>query len=226
MTVAEIIKAAARAKGAIDRYNDLDASEYAEGLAALNSMLALWSAEGITTYNILSDNFPLVPGKTVYTIGPVGADVVTGRPIDIYYAFVRTINNVDIPVEVLTDEEFDAITLKTVTFRPNQMQYRPTMPNGTITVYPVPSYAESLFIQSQKPLGNFTSIDDDINLPSEMEEAIKYNLALRVVPEVAPSAMVLQLASDGKRTIYTVPVPAATFDTPGLGTGRFNIYKG
>lgn len=226
MTVAEMIKAAARAKGAIDRYNDLDAAEYAEGLSALNSMLALWSSEGITIYNDVADSFTLTPGKGTYTIGTTGADVTTTRPTGIHGAFIRTANNLDIPVEVITREEYSAITDKSASGEPAQLFYSPTMGAGTIYLSPVPILAETLHFQSQRPMANFASIEDEINLPPETEEAIKYNLSLRVCPEVPPTALVASLAASGKSAIYTVPVAPATFDAAVISGGRYDITRG
>lgn len=224
--VSSIIKAAARAKAAIDRFNDLDGAEYEDGLRALNAMLALWAAEGITIYNVITESFTLVTNKPSYTIG-TGGDFNTTRPTDIYYALIRDAGNNDYAVSVITDEEFDCIANKTTPGRPNRIQLKPGYPLATLTVYPVPLLSETIVLANTKVIASFASIDDDINLPPEFEEALIYNLSLRIIPEVPPTALVADLAAKAKDAIYTIPVAPLIGDAALSNSFRpFNIYRG
>lgn len=228
MTVAEMIKAAARAKGAIDRYNDLEPEEYKEGLTALNAMLALWATEGINLCGQVTDVLPLIPGKAVYSIG-AAADLATVRPVEITTAILTLADGItDRPVVVIGPEEYDRIPIKNTGGSPNCLAYQPTAPNGILVVYPVPTVAETLTIKSMKSLGSFASLEDDITLAPETEEAVKYNLSLRVVPEVPPTAIFIQLAKDGKNGITRMPPVAPVQFEPGVlhGGGAFNINEG
>ncbi len=229
-TVAQMIKAAVRALGVLDSYNDLTANEYANGLETLNSMLALWAIEGITILQDVTQNFPTVAGTSLYTIGS-GGTVAVARPMRITGAYLRY-SGVDYPVGIITQDQYESIPLKTVQTLPDRLFYNPVYPLGEINLYPVPDKVYTLYFDSQNPIGNFAGTDAALNLPPEVEAAIKWNLAVDSSPDysVMPSDVVLQRARNSKDAISRFEVAPATFEGGCLGGarggGRFNFNTG
>src|SRR4051812_14039776 len=66
------------------------------GSEALNMLLKNWQVQGFILANYQQITIPCVANQTVYTIGPVGADVTIERPIRVFDgSFLRkTINGV------------------------------------------------------------------------------------------------------------------------------------
>jgi hypothetical protein len=72
-------------------------------------------------------------------------------------------------------------------------------------IYVFPSGGATLYLDSLKPLDNPSSLSSDIQLPPEYQEAIVYNLAIRMAPEFGKSvsAEVSVLASAGMTALQT-----------------------
>ena len=117
------------------------ASESADALIALNSMLDSWKNDKLMAYAVSDVSKVMTVADASYTIGATG-DINTARPVAIEDAYM-TIDGKDYPVKVCSDKDWFGITDKTVTGDLVEcVWYNPTMPLGTINVYPVPSVAE------------------------------------------------------------------------------------
>ena len=81
-TANDIIRSAMRLiqVSAVD--TDLTASELQDGLESLNRMLDSWSADELTLYQVIREQFPLVSGQNPYTMG-YGGNFNTSRPMKI-----------------------------------------------------------------------------------------------------------------------------------------------
>ena len=184
----QIIQRAGRLIGAIDPGETLTASEAADGLISLNGMLNSWANRGFTVYAQTRESLTLTPATGTYTIGTGGA-LNTARPLLIINAFIRS-GGYDYPVEVIGQREYDAILDKDLSRRPEKLFYLPAYPLASVYLYPVPDAADALHLISRKAVDAIT-LTGDMDYPAGYDEAIAYNLAVRLAPE------------------YGLPVPAA-----------------
>jgi len=233
MTPRDLIKGALRAYGAIATGQTPSAALMKDCLESLNLMLKAWSARRLFIYHTEWENFTLTAGTASYTIGS-GGDFDTTRPNKIQGAFIRDDGGTDHPVDVIGEDRYRRLTLKSNQTRPDRLHYDPNYPLGKIYLYPTPADAEALHLFSLKTLTTFTSLSATIQVPGEYEEALKFNLAVRLAPEdgMTVSQDVKDLAKDGRDTIRRInaanQVESIPLDDPILNPGgrRYNINTG
>lgn len=207
----------------------VSSEEAADALRELNSMLDNWSIEGGLIYNETIETFPLT-GAASYTIG-AGADFDTAKPYEITAMYVSQ-GSTDYPLENYDQKQYSLITNKTIGGIPDIYYYNNNFPTATIFLYPVPSNVTSVTIYSNKPLGNFTSINDTVTLPKGYEEAIVYNLAIRLAPdyEKVPTQLVIDIAKVSKGNVFTSNERnennVSYVDAALLTRSNYNIYEG
>ena len=114
------------------------------------------------------------------------------RPLTIDSGFVRvttTSNGVpiyggglDYPISVFSLEEYESIGLKSLNGPwPKGIYYQPSEQLGIIYVWPNPAQGEMhLFAYTQ--FQNFTALTDPIQFPPGYVNAIRFNLAERLMP--------------------------------------------
>lgn len=226
MLVRNIIKAAYANLGAIDGAGEPESWQYEQGLQSLNSMLASWSREKLTIYGAVDESFTLTPGDGVYTVG-VGADFNTAWPFDVINAFYRDANGIDTPLVITTQGQYDSLADKSISARPEYLVYDPKgYPTGTATLYPVPDSAYTLFWTAQKVITSYASIDATVGIAPEYEEALEYNLTLRLAPKcrVPVSQEIAALARISK-SVIPVDIEPAQFDGAFKTRTRYNIFS-
>lgn len=95
--------------------------------------------------------------------------------------FVHQTNGSDVPLRVISREEWNRFGYKSSSGSSIQVTYDPQLTNGILEVYPVPSSQSGImYLEVQKPIDDFASSTDDYDLPQEWAEALKFNLALRL----------------------------------------------
>lgn len=229
MTAQEIITASLRLIGASAQGETPPADEMQEGLSALNTMLDSWSSWRLTIAVLTSENFPLVSGTASYTIGS-GGDWDTVRPLRIENAYVRSLG-LDYPVKKISQIDYNSIVEKDIGGRPEFLWYNNQRPLGIVSLYHTPNAADTLFIDTWKPLTAIAGLTIEIDFPEGYDEAIKYNLAIRMSPEygVTASPDVRDIAKTSLNVIKSFNKPKAesslgipTMDSNGYG----NIESG
>ncbi len=178
-------------------------TQRANALELINSMISSWSAEGLIIPYTMTQALALIVGQGSYTIGSSG-EFNTPRPIRIINAYIRDSGGIDNPVDVsMTKFEYDAISQKTQSGRPDRLYYDPQYPLGKIYFDCRPDKIETLYLVSEKPLTEFPLLSTDIDLPLEFKEPLVYNLAIRISTEedtvIAPAT--LGVANFSKNTI-------------------------
>jgi len=237
LTVSELLKASMRVAQVIQKGEEPDAGEMADALEALIIMLHSWSARRLMVRANVPEIFPLVSGVSSYTIG-VGGVFNTPKPYKIATAFVRDTNNMDYPVDIIDMGTYQRLEDKLVaTGRPEVLMYDPGLAQqdpqlGTIMVYGIPDTAYTLGITSQKPFTDFTTISDDVTFEPPYEEAIKFEMAVRLWIEyhknpVPPDVHILaNEAMHVVESMNSVTVRSVT-DVPGVKYSMpYNIYVG
>ena len=173
MTVQQLINASLRLINAIDPGEGPSTDMSDDAFAALNQMLASWSAASVPIYQVSKDTIPLT-GAASYTIAT--------RPVKLKSAYV-TADGVSMPVQIVTSERWSAFKDRTRTGKfADELYWDAGYPTATLYLWPNPATG-SLEVHSLKPLAAFGSLSDTINLPPGYEHALKYNLATCIAPE-------------------------------------------
>lgn len=200
-TVQQVINRSLRLLGQLEAGGSPTSDESNDALMALNAMFSTWCNPAVMTYALREESLTLADGDASYTIG-TGGDLNTTRPVRIHHAYILDAG-ISHPVEIIEDHEYQAIPSKTTESDwPTHINYRPTMPTGTLYVWPVPNATRTLKILTPVPLAAVALVDT-VSLPPGWEDAMAYNLAVRIAPEyeAAPSVEVVRLAGQTRRAI-------------------------
>ena len=176
-------------------------------LRELNRMLGAWSNENLLLHQETEETLTLVVDQASYTIGESGSsqDFDTVRPLEILDGtFVRESGgNLDYPLTGKTLEEYRDIRNKSTGSIPWWITYNPTYPNGTLYLFWTPTSAFELHLLSLKELTALATLTTTVSLPPGYEDAIIYNLALRLASDYGktPRKDVIALATLGIKNI-------------------------
>ncbi len=200
-TAQTLIKAALRSIGVITSGETPTADELNDGLEAMKFMFRHWSAKNIRLYFMTSETFALT-GAASYTIGSGGV-INTARPVSIRGAYIRDSNGSDSVLNIIDEARYRSLQIKNISAPGESLWYSPEYPLGKIYIYPL--CTGTLYLNSLKALADPSLITSSIAFPPEYDEAIKYNLAVRMAPEYGkePSNIVLGLAKSGLDDIET-----------------------
>ena len=196
-TALDIITRACRLLGVVRKTESLGADEAADGLVALNGMIASWSNTTLSIHGLTWESFSL-SAASVYTIGS-GQTINTVLPMKISAAAIN-IGSVDYPLTVLTDQQYQQdISFKSIASNiPDYITYDNGYLIGKIRFYPQLGTAATLKLQSEKVITAFASLAATVDLPPGTDDALVFNLALRLAPEyeIEPSKLVYKGAME------------------------------
>ena len=231
-TAREIVDDAMREAGVLGLGQTLNAQDENEGFRRLNQMISQWARKRWLVYRLL-DVAWTSDGSSTFTIGPSG-DVTTAtdgtslavRPDRLETnGFIRQINNAapnqpDFPLRLLESrEDYNKIRMKSLTAYTYYLWYDPTIPNGTVYPWPIPTSAlYEIHILMKLPFAAFASLDSDVDFPAEYEPAMLYQLALRLrskyqVP-TPPGDLLLGLAKDAMAVLRGANTAIANLSMP------------
>ncbi len=153
---------------------------------ALNGLVKSWMADGLQLWAITSYNIPLTNGVNKYRIG-LNQTINISKPLKIQQAYNRnTTSFVDIPMRILTRQEYNMLGNKSVSGNPIQIYYDPQRVYGDLYVFPTPTTVEAsnntVVIHYQRPFEDFDADIDEPDFPQEWFDAICYGLACRLAP--------------------------------------------
>ena len=206
----------------------VSATEAADGLESLNSMLDDWANEHLMLYAATLNSITLTPSLATYTIGPTGS-TVTARPVSIDPGTYLEINGISYPLEIVTLDQYNSVVLKTLNSSiPQYIFYKADFPDASVTLYPVPSVAATLKLWSWKPLSTFAALTDVVTLPPGYKNAIVFNLAEYLAPEFGADIhiSVHTKASTLKKKLKRTNFTPMFLDFPISVPRGFNIYTG
>lgn len=156
------------------------ASESNHALAALNRLIANWSAAGVPVYTVTRDVFTLTGAASV-TIG-TGGTINVVRPLKIRSAAIVS-GTVERKMEIVTADQFHNWQDRSRAGRfARILYYDAAYPLGTIWMLPVPAVGGTLELFSIKPLASFASLSATFDMPPGYEQAIQYALAVAIAP--------------------------------------------
>lgn len=231
-TVRDLINGSLRLLHVIAHSESATASEVADALSSLNSMIESWSNENLLIHSVTREEFSLVAGTAAYTIG-TGGTLNTTRPMRIERAGLEVQGDepFEKPIEIINLDRWADISMKGVSSEfPEALYFEETYPLATLHLWPVPSSAEKLVLYSLKPLSSFASANDTLSLPQGYERALRYCLAVEIAPEYGkePNSVVAFNAANAKSIIKrsnAKPVYLSV-DPALLCAGGFDIKAG
>ncbi len=226
-TALNIIEGAARLIGVIRKGEALSADEAADGLIALNDMMASWSNSSLIVYNRTSETFTLTPGTASYLIG-ASQTWNTVKPMKIISAYIRS-DDADYPLAILShDEYYEVVNKATSADIPEYLMYNNAHPYGTVTLYGVPSAADSIYLLSEKVITAFSTQGTSVDLPAGWNKALKYNLAVALAPEfgVPVDPLVMRGAKEAKDEIKNAVNRNRSMSYKPDAIVKPNIYNG
>lgn len=196
-TVRDLVTAALRDLGAIASGEALTADEAADGLAILNELVASWNLERLMVYTITETLFVLT-GAASYTYG-TGGTINAARPVRLEKAAQRlagTTPALDLPVAVLTDEEYHDLSLKPLTSTYAHALYLDgAYPLGTLRLWPVPPAGDTLVLWPWNQIAAFAALGTTVDFPPGYARALRTNLALELSPSFRDSTITPWLAA-------------------------------
>lgn len=230
-TLAGIIRPALRAAGITKRPGiGPSPDQYNELIPEVNQLLQSWNCNGQMIFATKIEEFELVSGQKIYTIGP-GGDFDTVRP-----QFIKDVNlifptnpQLRTPIKILDEHEWSLISIQDIgNALPWGIFYNPTYGStgrGTIYLAFQPPEGYSIELYTWSLLGAaFVSINDLVILPDGYEDAIKWNLALRVASlypwEAKISPEVTRLASQSLNRLKVLNTTCPTLRSEAEFIGR------
>lgn len=236
MSVAlQIITDALQEIGVIDGSEPLDPNDSNKALRKMNALLESWSIQNLAVFVQSNLSFSLIPGKAVYTIGPldpaalVPPDVITTRITGVDGAFC-SYQSIDFGVEVIDNQQYNDIAYKAQVGPIIQyLSFDAFSPLSQVTLWPVPNYASGLTLLTNQLFSTPVTLTTEMNFPPGYDRAFTLALAVELCPSFGKEAggTLVQLAQQAvkviKRQNSRTPVlqydPAIPTGTRGWGDG-------
>lgn len=173
-----MLEIGARASG-----DAIDATTAADHLRVLNRMIDSWGQDELLVYTVDRLTFNLVPSQQSYQIGVGATDFVTTYPVrpgQINMASV-VVNGVEIGLDVVNDTEWRDVSVKnTPSTFPTKMWANGNYPLDVLYFWPIPSTVTQLVLYVWGQPLDFTDVNATVTLPHGYEDALVYNLGLRL----------------------------------------------
>jgi hypothetical protein len=233
-TARDLINDALKDSGAIGVGQTALAEDINDGLKRLNAMMAQWSRQRWLVYHLIDVAFQ-ADGSLNYSIG-AGGDLNFPRPDRVEAAYFRQTagvpgNQVDYPLQILNArEDYNQIALKAMQSFPAYLFYDSGYPLGYVYIWPVPTNSYEIHLSLKATLQTFASLNDDINLPPEYEEALRLNLAvrLRIKYQMPIDPQLIATAKYALNVIRNSNAQIPTLDLPQdlvRGGANYNIFS-
>jgi len=231
-TALQMINTAARRTGFLAAGETLSSDDSADALDVLNTMMDAWATNRLMVYQIVQEVFSTAGSTTSYTIGPSGTWNTT-RPVRLDDSSFLRISDIDYPLELVTPDVYANVPMKSVTSTiPYLITYNFAYPLATVSLYPTPSEAGSIYLRSWKALQSFAALTTDLALPPGYRRAIEWNLCKELCAEYGRPATgdILRESASSKQGITSVNAPSMIMQNE-VGYNRFrgmatNIYQG
>lgn len=187
-TARDVIRRSLRLIGAYKPGEPIEDDEAQDALTALKGMIDTWASERLTCSVINIPEITLTSGALSYTVGP-GGDFDIARPVWLLgVSCVDPANPAqpaEYPAEMLNYQQWQRIPQKNVGSRLfTQAYYQSDFPLGRIYIWPFVN-AGGIGMRLYVPVAitGYEDLNTDYFFPPGYEEAIIYNLCLRLGPE-------------------------------------------
>lgn len=227
-TTKRLVTRAMRKLGVLARTAEPKATELADAKSELKTMLDTWRLEKLMVVANSMVEFELDPAKRLYTYSSANnSDFISERPVAILSATVEDGAGQSWPLDHMTVGEYNALQHPDYAGTPSRYCYFASYPQASIGFDCIPMQP-TLRLVVQAPLIELPATDTtEYELPPGYEDAIIYNLALRIAPDlsVEPDRVTIAMAGSAKRLIKDAnfELPRTSPRHPQQNQGRFDI---
>lgn len=210
MTALTLITSALRSIGVAATGETLTSDEATDGLARLNEWIDAMGAEGLTIFKQLRTAHTLTATTASYTIG-TGGVINIARPVQIDRANLvidtAATTPTEVPIAVFTDQQWAAISQKTLTAALIQgiyYDYGWTAGLGIIYPWPIPTVSTiQLVIYTPVALTELATTATTFTGPPGYLRFYRTNLAVELAPEYGVSVpdTLLEAARESKAAV-------------------------
>ena len=182
-----VIYRALRVIGVTSQGETPDATQISEAATAFNGLVKALSFDGMPLWGIKDTTITPVASRRSYRMG-TGQTVDIAKPLKVINAYYRTTSsNVDVPLVIITRDEYNRLSSKFVEGTPSQVYFDPQRIYTDMFVYPVPSAAfaaaNTIIITYQRTFDDVDAASDEPDFPIEWFDALTFMLADRLAPE-------------------------------------------
>jgi hypothetical protein len=243
----QIISLALRKLGVLEIGSTPDVDTVANASMSLNLLIKQLSTEGLKMWKNSELIIPLTANQTTYTLGGSTSDLmydslnptvaITDRPLKAIQGFYRNTQvtpNIDIPVMLLSKQEYNVLGSKFSTGTANSIYYDVKKLNGILYVYLTPDLNSQtnleLHMIAQMPLDDINAASDIPDFPNEWMNCLVWNLADQMAIEYGVPMNyrqeIMQRASAYKSQLTDWDVePASTFFQPDYRSIGNSVYS-
>lgn len=187
LTRDQLVTAALRKLGVVAAGQTPSAEAISNAAQALNIRIAQFRKLGMPLWARKSYSFAPTVNVASYNIGD-GYTLNTPYPIHIHQAYkVLTSGTTKIPMEVISEWNYNRLPTGSSTGAPIQLTYQPKVNYGVIKIWPTPdatSAAETtISIVYTAPIEIFTASGETLDMPEEWYGALIYAVAQDSAPE-------------------------------------------
>ena len=190
----QLISLALRKLGILEIGDIPDSDTVDNASMSLNLLIKQLSTEGLKLWKNSEIRIPLIQNQTTYILGGASSVAmydmqapsvaITDRPLKAIQGFYRNIQttpNIDIPVLLLSKQEYNVLGSKYSTGTANSIFYDVKALNGILYVYLTPDLNAhtnlELHLVVQLPLNDLSSALDTPDFPNEWMNCLVWNLA-------------------------------------------------
>lgn len=223
-----IVTRAMRKLGFLARTAEPKDTELADAKNELRSMLDTWRLEKLMVVANSNLVFDLDPTKRIYTYSSASnSDFVSERPVAILAAVIDSGAGERWPLEEITVAEYSALQNPNTPGTPSKFCYAADYPQASIRLNCLPMQP-LLRLTVQAPLVTLPADDtQEYDLPPGYEDALIYNLAVRIAPDLSVDLdqVTVAMARDSKRLIKLAnfELPKSAPRHPQQRSDRFDI---
>lgn len=244
-TVLDSISGALTELGVLAAGETPTAVDASDALVAFNNLIDQWKAENLSIFTVKRTTFTITSGTQTYQVGTGAGSVVLIEPpafIDaVSFSDSSTSPATEYPMRSLTDAEFEAIRIRTLTSPlPQAYYYNRSLAAvsgalaATLTLFPVPtSTTLTGVLYSPQPVAEFANLTDVILLPPGFKRMILKNLALEMAPSYSRQAdpLLFKQAQDAVAVVKRsnsklIDIQFSAEALVGGGGGAWSIYTG
>lgn len=183
----ELINAAYRKLGVIGEGDVASAVQLTNGAQALNTIVAFFQTLGMALWARKELSIVMVNGQQDYTIG-VGKAIAVPFPLHVQQAILTIPPKYSqIDVNLLSNTDFNTLTLRAVSGRPVNATYQPFVNYGVFSVWPTPDVTivagTEITITYTAPFEYFMAGVDTMGFPQEWYLPIIYALTVVMAPD-------------------------------------------
>jgi hypothetical protein len=235
ITGRSLIASSLRLIGALAQGETAPAADESEAFDTLNQLVDGWATQQLTILTIGRHVFTPTANVSTYAIGPTGvtmADGYTDRPTEIVNAGL-VLNTatpaIEIPLTPLTDDDYAAIGIKALTsIYPTEFYYNPTMPTGTLFLWPTPNTAaNTIAIYTPDALAQFADLTTPVTLAPAYARALRYSLAVDLAAEFGkePPNSVIGIANAAFAELKTQNLKLSVLSLDEMYLDHFNRFS-